>query len=692
MLDDLRELVLCESFSGDHAAVRRSAEVVGAVGARLLGAPPETIVIGGVSHLRWRFGELTGAPRVLVLGHHDTVWPVGSLRRLPWSVTDGVARGPGVLDMKAGLVQMFHALASLPSLDGVCVLVNGDEEVGSNTSRELIEEEARQSDAAFVLEAAGDGGALKVARKGAARYEVVVRGRAAHAGVEPGKGVNAAVEAAHLVLAVAGMGGGEGGVDVEAGGEVGAVGAKSEVGTGGIGTEAEVEAVGTRAEAGTEAGTVSAKSGAGTGGIGTEAEVEAAGTRAEAGTEAGTVSAKSGGGTGGIGTEARTGTVGTRAKARAGVIGAEGGTEAEVIDARAGVGAGIVGPEAGAKVGAGRAKSGGGSRGIGMEAQAEVGAVGARCEAGAGVIDAEAEARVEVEIIGTRSGVGAVDAETRAGAGIVDAGAGAGGVDSEAEVEAVGARHEAGVGASAVGTETGAGVISAEGGAGAGAVSARSEAGTEGVRAETEVRAGVISAETGASASVVGAKGGGGGVLAGTTVTPTLLSSGTSRNTVPDLARISVDVRVPDLDEYRRVDALMRGLTARTPGARVEVLGLGGRPPMEASGELFALAALVAAGLGQESPRGVAVGGVSDGNCTAAVGCPTLDGLGAVGGGAHADGEHVEVGWMVPRARLLAGLVAAVLRTPCAEPGAGNSRVPPPRTPSPRTPRTPRER
>ncbi|GAV42960.1 carboxypeptidase G2 precursor [Streptomyces acidiscabies] len=188
MLDDLRELVLCESFSGDHAAVRRSAEVVGAVGARLLGAPPETIVIGGVSHLRWRFGELTGAPRVLVLGHHDTVWPVGSLRRLPWSVTDGVARGPGVLDMKAGLVQMFHALASLPSLDGVCVLVNGDEEVGSNTSRELIEEEARQSDAAFVLEAAGDGGALKVARKGAARYEVVVRGRAAHAGVEPGSG------------------------------------------------------------------------------------------------------------------------------------------------------------------------------------------------------------------------------------------------------------------------------------------------------------------------------------------------------------------------------------------------------------------------------------------------------------------------------------------------------------------------
>ncbi|MEV0041825.1 M20/M25/M40 family metallo-hydrolase, partial [Streptomyces sp. NPDC050804] len=122
MLADLEELVLCESFSNDHAAVARSAEVVGAQGARLLGAEPETVVIDGVTHLRWAFGT----PRVLLMGHHDTVWPLGSLRHHPWSVADGIARGPGVLDMKAGLVQMFHALASLPSPDGVCVLVNGD--------------------------------------------------------------------------------------------------------------------------------------------------------------------------------------------------------------------------------------------------------------------------------------------------------------------------------------------------------------------------------------------------------------------------------------------------------------------------------------------------------------------------------------------------------------------------------------
>lgn len=170
MLADLEELVTCESFSADQAAMTRSAEVVGALGTRLLRAEPETIVIDGVTHLRWAFGT----PCVLLLGHHDTVWPIGSLRAHPWSVADGIARGPGVLDMKAGLVQMFHALASLRSLDGVCVLVTGDEEVGSPTSRKLIEETARMCAAAFVLEAAADGdGALKTARTPGARLEIL---------------------------------------------------------------------------------------------------------------------------------------------------------------------------------------------------------------------------------------------------------------------------------------------------------------------------------------------------------------------------------------------------------------------------------------------------------------------------------------------------------------------------------------
>ncbi|MFJ4853359.1 M20 family metallopeptidase [Streptomyces sp. NPDC088730] len=377
MLADLEELVRCESFSADHAAVARSAEVVGALGTRLLGARPETIVIDGVTHLRWTFGT----PRVLLIGHHDTVWPMGSIESHPWSVTDGIARGPGVLDMKAGLVQMFHALASLPSLDGVGVLVNGDEEVGSATSRQLIEESVRGCAAALVLEpSADDEGALKTARKGTSRYEVVVHGRAAHAGLEPQKGINAAVEAAHQVLSIAGLGAAMGGV-------------------------------------------------------------------------------------------------------------------------------GRTGPVPGD------------------------------------------------------------------------------GTDS---------------------------------------------------------------------------------VLGSATVTPTLLSAGSARNTVPALARVSVDVRVPTQVAQDRVDALIRGLTPRTPGARLEVLGGSQRPPMEpgSSAGLFALAFQLAAELGEAPLRGIAVGGASDGNYTAAAGCPTLDGLGAVGAGAHASTEYVKVVRMVPRTRLLAQLIMRTRRGP----------------------------
>jgi len=198
MLDDLGELVTCESFSADHDALARSAEVVAAQGRRLLGTAPERLVIDGVPHLRWTFGT----PRVLLLGHHDTVWPIGSLAAHPWSVADGVARGPGVFDMKAGLVQLFHALASLPSPDGVQVLITGDEEVGSATSRALVEESARDRAATFVLEGSADGGALKTARKGTSGYEVVVHGRAAHAGLEPHKGINAGVEVARQILVI----------------------------------------------------------------------------------------------------------------------------------------------------------------------------------------------------------------------------------------------------------------------------------------------------------------------------------------------------------------------------------------------------------------------------------------------------------------------------------------------------------
>ncbi|MBP2707032.1 M20/M25/M40 family metallo-hydrolase [Microbispora sp. RL4-1S] len=361
MLADLEELVLCESYSADHDAVARSAAVVAEQGRRVMGTPPETIVVDGVTHLRWSFGP----PRVLLLGHHDTVWPVGTLRDHPWSVEDGVARGPGVFDMKAGLVQLFHAVATLPSPDGVHVLVVGDEELGSPTSRPLIEETATRCAAAFVLEASADGGALKTARKGVSRYELTVHGRAAHAGLEPELGVNAGVELAHQVLAIA---------DIAA----------------------------------------------------------------------------------------------------------------------------------------------------------------------------------------------RIDSSSKSGL---------------------------------------------------------------------------------------------------TSVTPTMLSAGTSGNTVPAVGRVAIDVRVPDAAAQAHVDELMRGLTPRTAGTRLELTGGPNRPPLDpaASAGLFDLAVTLAERLGLGPLCGVAVGGGSDGNFTAGAGCPTLDGLGAVGGGAHAAGEHVVVAEMPGRARLLAALTSHVL-------------------------------
>ena len=112
---------------------------------------PERVEVDGCSHLRWRFGP--GPNRVVILAHHDTVWPLGSLATHPWSIAGGVIRGPGTVDMKAGLVQAIYALAVLQErgvdLTGVCLLVTGDEEIGSPTSRALIEDEARGCAAMF---------------------------------------------------------------------------------------------------------------------------------------------------------------------------------------------------------------------------------------------------------------------------------------------------------------------------------------------------------------------------------------------------------------------------------------------------------------------------------------------------------------------------------------------------------------
>jgi len=357
ILADIEELVRCESPSTVLESVKRSADLVAAVGRHHLGADPEVLVVDECPHLRWRFG--TKQPQVLVLAHHDTVWPLGSLETHPFSVADGVLRGPGCFDMKAGLVLALHALAVLGVPDGVTLLVTGDEELGSPSSRALIEAEAAGCRAALVLEASADGGALKTARKGVSLYQVRAVGRAAHAGLEPECGVNATVELAHQVLAVA-----------------------------------------------------------------------------------------------------------------------------AVSDA-----------------------------------------------------------------------------------------------------------------------------------------------------------------------------------AAGTTVTPTALSAGTVANTVPAAGAFSVDVRMWSVAEQARVHAAMSSLLPAVPDAVLEISGGPNRPPLpsSASDALFARASSLAAQLGLPPLRSAAVGGASDGNFTAGVGTPTLDGLGAVGGGAHADHEHVLVDALPGRAALLAALIDDLL-------------------------------
>ena len=355
MLEQLEALVMVESPSLDEQATAAAARLVDDLALDLLGSRCSWLEDGGRVHLCWSGG---GPARVVLVGHVDTVWPLGTTARWPFA-SDGVtATGPGAFDMKAGLVQGMHALSLLDDLDGVRLLVTTDEEVGSPSSRQLVERTARGADAALVLEPSAQG-ALKSVRKGVSMYQLLVTGRAAHAGLEPEKGVSAATELARQVLGL------------------------------------------------------------------------------------------------------------------------------------------------------------------------------------------EQLARPEL----------------------------------------------------------------------------------------------------------------------GTTVTPTLLSAGTTSNTVPASGQITVDVRAATDDEQRRVDEQLHALQAGLPGAVLEVRGGPNRPPLPATSStaLLARARRIAAQLGLPALQDTAVGGGSDGNFTAGIGVPTLDGLGAVGDGAHAEGEHVLVDAMPQRAALVGRLVQELL-------------------------------
>ncbi|MCQ6268366.1 M20 family metallopeptidase [Fictibacillus sp. WQ 8-8] len=156
------------------------------------------------NHIRGEWGE--GDEQILILTHFDTVWPEGEIERLPFKIEDGKVYGPGVFDMKGGLVQGIYALHALKELQRkvsckVVVLFTSDEEIGSPTSQQLIEEEARKSKFVLVLEPAlSPKGALKTSRKGVAMLNVEVNGLPAHSGVEPENGISAIEELAHQTI------------------------------------------------------------------------------------------------------------------------------------------------------------------------------------------------------------------------------------------------------------------------------------------------------------------------------------------------------------------------------------------------------------------------------------------------------------------------------------------------------------
>src|SRR6266566_1100714 len=207
MLATLRRLVLAESPSLEKAPADRCCRLL-AQEWRRRGTRVEILPQRHRGdHLRITWWKGAGKPvgQLLVLGHYDTVYASGTLKFMPFRVRVGKAYGPGIFDMKAGLVQALFALQTLkqlkvPLAKGVVLLWTSDEEIGSDTSRKLIEQEARRSDAVFVLEPAfGPKGFLKTSRKGVGEAELIVRGRAAHAGLAPQEGVNAIHELARQI-------------------------------------------------------------------------------------------------------------------------------------------------------------------------------------------------------------------------------------------------------------------------------------------------------------------------------------------------------------------------------------------------------------------------------------------------------------------------------------------------------------
>jgi glutamate carboxypeptidase len=232
LLDFVRWLVEQESMSREAEATRRIAENLGDRLAQT-GAAVDLIIdpqYGATMRARYEFtppgksqsresiissersdtessGTHSDDKQLLVVGHLDTVWPIGTLAARPFHIEDGRAFGPGIFDMKSGVTLAVFAMRAIKELSletrrPVTLLMTGDEETGSHSSRELIEEEGRRARAALVLEPPIPGGTIKTARKGVGEFDLIIRGRPAHAGNDPRAGISAITELAHQIIAI----------------------------------------------------------------------------------------------------------------------------------------------------------------------------------------------------------------------------------------------------------------------------------------------------------------------------------------------------------------------------------------------------------------------------------------------------------------------------------------------------------
>jgi glutamate carboxypeptidase len=196
-IKDIQRLVECQSPTQDLAACVKVVELAVEISAQVLEVPAKLVTENGRPVFWWGAEK----PKIVLLCHLDTVWSHNSFSPT-WQIDGDSAKGPGILDMKAGFIQAMYALKGVAGAQSkVALIATTDEETGSDTSKELVERLAKGADAVLVFESAIDG-KVKTGRKGTAMYQISVTGKAAHAGLEPEKGINATTELAKLVLQI----------------------------------------------------------------------------------------------------------------------------------------------------------------------------------------------------------------------------------------------------------------------------------------------------------------------------------------------------------------------------------------------------------------------------------------------------------------------------------------------------------